>query len=139
MAKRTKVRTTEKEKRAAPKAIFPTFFMTGFECSTFLWKDRERKDYVALTAHDRFLDEDYAGVERLGFKAVREAIEWPLVDQGGGRYDFSRAERILDALERHRVTPIWDLFHYGLPDDCDPFSDECRERFVAYCRAAAEL
>ncbi len=139
MAERTKVRTTEAEKRAAPKATFPTNFMTGFECSTFLWKDHLRKDYVSLTAHDRFLDADYADVERHGFKVVREAVQWPLVDRGGGRYDFSHTERVLDALERHRVTPIWDLFHYGLPDDCDPFSDECRERFVTYCRAVAEL
>ena len=34
-------------------AIFPTFFMAGFECSTFVWKDRERKDYVAATGHDQ--------------------------------------------------------------------------------------
>jgi beta-glucosidase/6-phospho-beta-glucosidase/beta-galactosidase len=139
MAERTEVRTTEEEKRAAPKAIFPTFFMTGFECSTFLWKDRQRKDYVSMTAHDRFLEHDYAGVDRLGFKVVREAIQWPLVDLGNAGYDFSRTERILAALERHGLTPVWDLFHYGLPDGCDPFSDECRERFVAFCRAVAEL
>jgi hypothetical protein len=25
--------------RASHDAIFPTFFMAGFECSTFVWKD----------------------------------------------------------------------------------------------------
>jgi hypothetical protein len=36
-----------------------------------LWKDRERKDYVSMTAHDRLLEQDYAGVDRLGFKGWR--------------------------------------------------------------------
>src|SRR5690349_9322996 len=47
-------------------SIFPTFFMAGFECSTFIWKDRQRKDYVALTGHDRHLKQDYERLEELG-------------------------------------------------------------------------
>src|SRR5581483_5094518 len=27
------------------RGLFPTFFFTGFECSTFIWKDRKRRDY----------------------------------------------------------------------------------------------
>lgn len=119
-------------------SIFPTFFMAGFECSTFVWKDRKRKDYVAITGHDRHLAEDYDRVEDLGIGVVREAIRWPFVDKGRGQYDWSSVDPIIAALKRCRITPIWDLCHYGFPDDCDPFSDECRERFVNYCRAAAE-
>ena len=29
--------------------IFPTFFLSGFECSTFIWKDVGRRDLVAET------------------------------------------------------------------------------------------
>jgi beta-glucosidase/6-phospho-beta-glucosidase/beta-galactosidase len=116
--------------------IFPTFFMAGFECSTFIWKDGRRRDYVKLTGHDRHLEKDYECLMDLGIGVVREAIRWPLVDQGGGRYDWSTVEPVLDALNTCHLTPIWDLCHYGFPDDCDPFSDECRERFVAYCEAA---
>ena len=68
-------------------AIFPTFFMAGFECSTFVWKDRERKDYVAATGHDRHLKADFAAAMDLGIGVVRAAIRWPQVDLGGGRYD----------------------------------------------------
>jgi beta-glucosidase/6-phospho-beta-glucosidase/beta-galactosidase len=118
--------------------LFPTFFMTGFECSTFVWKDGERKDYLVLTAHDRHLEKDYQRVEELGISVVREAIRWPLVDRGGGRYDWGSVDSVLDALEACRITPIWDLCHYGFPDGCDPFSDDCRRRFIDYCRAAAE-
>ena len=120
-------------------AIFPTFFMTGFECSTFVWKDRERKDYVAATGHDRHLKRDYASAMDLGIGVVREAIRWSQVDLGNGRYDWSSVKAVQDAATECKITPIWDLCHYGLPDGCDPFSQECLDRFVAYCRAAAEF
>jgi beta-glucosidase/6-phospho-beta-glucosidase/beta-galactosidase len=119
--------------------IFPTFFMTGFECSTFVWKDHERKDYVAATGHDRHLKSDLAAAMDLGIGVVREAIRWPQVDLGNGRYDWSSVKEARDAATGCGITPIWDLCHYGLPDGCDPFSAQCLERFVAYCRAAAEL
>jgi len=118
-------------------ATFPTFFMAGFECSTFVWKDRERKDYVAATGHDRHLESDLAAAMDLGIGVVREAIRWPIVDLGGGRYQWSSVKAVQDAATKCKITPIWDLCHYGLPDGCDPFTDECRKRFVDYCRAAA--
>ncbi len=75
----------------------------------------------------------------LGVGVVREAIRWPQVDLGGGRYDWSSVKAAQDAATDCKITPIWDLCHYGLPDGCDPFSAECRERFADYCRAAAEF
>jgi len=120
-------------------SIFPTFFMGGFECSTFVWKDGERKDYVEATGHDKHLAADYAAAMDLGIGIVREAIRWPMVDLGGGKYDWSSVRAVQDAATACKITPIWDMCHYGLPDDCDPFSDDCRERFVDYCRAAAEF
>lgn len=121
-----------------PGAIFPTFFMAGFECSTFVWKDGQRKDFVALTGHDRHLEQDFERVEDLGIGVIREAIRWPMVDRGSGRYDWSGVDPVLDALQRCNITPIWDLCHYGFPDGVDPFSDECLRRFTDYCRAVAE-
>jgi hypothetical protein len=123
---------------ASEAAIFPTFFMVGFECSTFVWKDGERKDYVTVTGHDRHLESDYSAAMDLGIGVAREAIRWPQVDLGGGRYDWSSLNPVQRALTECNVTPIWDLCHYGFPDGCDPFSSECLERFVNYCRAAAE-
>jgi len=118
--------------------IFPTFFMAGFECSTFLWKDGQRKDYVALTAHDRCVREDYGRLMELGIGVAREAVRWPLIDQGGGKYDWRLLDPFIAAAEECHVTPIWDLCHYGFPDGCDPFSDACVRRFADYCRAATE-
>ena len=123
----------------SPDAIFPTFFMSGFECSTFVWKDRERKDYVAATGHDRHLKRDLAAAMDLGIGVVREAVCWPKVDLGNGRYDWSSVKAVQDAATECKITPIWDLCHYGLPDGCDPFSQECLDRFADYCRAVAEF
>jgi beta-glucosidase/6-phospho-beta-glucosidase/beta-galactosidase len=118
--------------------LFRTFFMAGFECSTFIWKDKERKDYVAITGHDRYLEDDYRQVQDLGIDVLREAIRWPLVDKGGGRYDWSSVDPFLEALDKYQLRAIWDLCHYGFPDGCDPLAADCLPRFVDYCRAAAE-
>lgn len=119
-------------------SLFPSFFMAGFECSTFEWKDQGRKDYLALTGHDRHFDDDCTKVKEAGMAVVRECIPWPFVDLGGGRYDWSRVDRTIDGLNACNLTPIWDLFHYGLPDECDPFDDSCHARFLDYAKAVAE-
>ncbi len=68
---------------------------------------------------------------------AREGIPWPLVDRDGC-YDFSSIDPMIEAMQQTQITPIWDLFHYGYPDDLDPFSNEFTDRFARYCRAAAE-
>jgi beta-glucosidase/6-phospho-beta-glucosidase/beta-galactosidase len=117
--------------------IFPTFFISGFECSTFDWGEQGRRDLVAETRHDKHVDEDYHLLRTLGIAVSREGIPWPLVDRRGS-YDFSRLDAYIAAMEREQILPIWDMCHYGYPDDVDPFSEEFTTRFADYCRAAAE-
>jgi beta-glucosidase/6-phospho-beta-glucosidase/beta-galactosidase len=117
--------------------IFPTFFLSGFECSTFIWKDQGRRDLTAETQHYQCADEDYAFLRSLGIAVAREGIPWPLVDRDGS-YDFSGLDPLIAAMNRHQILPIWDLCHYGYPDGLDPFSLEFADRFAAYAQAAAE-
>lgn len=117
--------------------IFPTFFLSGFECSSFRWRNRERRDLVDETQHRQHAMEDYRMLRDLGIGVAREGIPWPLVDRKGC-YDFSSIQPMVDAIRETKVVPIWDLCHYGYPDDLDPFSDRFVERFASYCRAAAE-
>jgi beta-glucosidase/6-phospho-beta-glucosidase/beta-galactosidase len=117
--------------------IFPTFFLSGFECSTFVWKDKGRRNLTAELAHDVHADEDYRMLRPLGIAVAREGIPWPMVDRGNGEYDFSAIDGFLAAQRRHRILPIWDLCHYGYPDGLDPFSDAFVPRFAAYAKAAA--
>ena len=118
--------------------IFPTYFLSGFECSTFDWKDQGRRDLVAETRHREHAREDYDILRSLGIAVSREGIPWPFVDRGDGNYDFSPVDPLLDAMNACRIVPIWDLCHYGYPDDLDPFDADFVDRFARYCRAAAE-
>jgi len=117
--------------------LFPTFFLSGFECSTFWWKDVGRRDLADETHHLAHADEDYAMLRPLGIAVAREGIPWPLVDKEGV-YDFSYIDPYLTAQRRHQILPIWDLCHYGYPEELDPFTDAFTERFAAYAKAAAE-
>ena len=122
---------------ASRDGLFPTFFLSGFECSTFVWKEGGRRDLNAEIQHYGHADEDYAMLPTLGIGVAREGIPWPLVDRGDGDYDFTAIDGFLAAQRRHRVLPIWDLCHYGYPDGLDPLGDAFTERFAAYARAAA--
>ena len=116
--------------------IFPTFFLSGFECSTFDWKDVGRRDLVAETAHREHARADHALLAELGIAVAREGVPWPFVERGG-EYDFSVLDPFIEAMNAARVEPIWDLCHYGYPDDTDPFAPDFADRFARYCRAAA--
>jgi beta-glucosidase/6-phospho-beta-glucosidase/beta-galactosidase len=117
--------------------IFPSFFLSGFECSTFDWKGKGRRDLAAELQHYSHADEDYAMLPRLGIAVAREGIPWPLVERSAGEYDFSVIDAFLDAQRRHQILPIWDLCHYGYPDFLDPYDDAFSLRFAAYAKAAA--
>jgi beta-glucosidase/6-phospho-beta-glucosidase/beta-galactosidase len=118
-------------------SIFPTFFLSGFECSTFKWMDGRRRDLADETKHYDHVDEDYRILAEYGFGVAREGVPWPFVDHGDG-YDFSPVEPFLQAQKKHKVLPIWDLCHYGYPDHLHPFREGFIEAFADYARAAAE-
>ena len=48
--------------------IFPTFFLSGFECSTFEWGDKGRRDLSAELQHYAHADGDYAMLGALGLE-----------------------------------------------------------------------
>ena len=117
--------------------MFKSFFFAGFECATGYNARGDWIDQVAATHHDKHAAEDYQRLREVGIFAAREAIRWPLVDRGQGEYDFSSVERFLDSSQACGIEVIWDLFHYGYPDDLDLFSEEFPRRFSNYCHAAA--
>ena len=119
----------------AREGIFPTFFLSGFECSTFIWKDQGRRNLCDETGHAEHVQEDYALLRSLGIAVAREGIPWPLVDRGAS-YDFTCLEPFIDAMNRNQILPIWDLCHYGYPDDVDPLAPDFAERFRSYAQAA---
>jgi beta-glucosidase/6-phospho-beta-glucosidase/beta-galactosidase len=117
--------------------IFPTFFLSGFECSTFVWKEQGRRNLIEETRHHDHAAEDYAMLRKLGIAVAREGIPWPSVDRDG-TYDFSCIDPMIEAMNACKILPIWELCHYGYPDGLDPFGADFVDRFASYARAAAE-
>lgn len=116
---------------------FRSFFMGGFECATGPNRHGNPMDQVCATQHDRFVAEDYRLLSKRGIRTVREGVRWPLVDIEG-RYDFDSLDPMLQAAEDEGMELIFDLFHYGYPEDLDIFSPEFVTRFEEYCRACAK-
>jgi hypothetical protein len=117
---------------------FKSFFQAGFEGSTGYNRHGQWIDQVCATQHDLFVEQDYLRLREVGIQTVREVVRWPLVDRGG-RYDFSTVEPLLAAAARHGMEIIYDLFHFGYPDDIDLFSDDFPPRFADYCYAVASF
>lgn len=118
---------------------FPSIFLAGYECSTHRRWDHERLDLIAATQHDRYCERDYALAVRHGIRAARDGFRWHLIETEPGRYDWSSVRPMIQAARRQGVRVIWDLCHYGYPDDLDIWSDEFLERFSAFCYAATKL
>jgi hypothetical protein len=118
---------------------FRSFFMGGFECSTHRLRSGRRLDVVAATAHDRFARADYRRLVDVGIKTSRDGIRWHLIEKAPGVYDFSSVLPMLAAARETGVEVIWDVLHYGWPDDLDIFSDEFVRRFARFARAFAAL
>jgi beta-glucosidase/6-phospho-beta-glucosidase/beta-galactosidase len=118
---------------------FRSFFMGGFECSTHRLRSGRRLDVIAATAHDRFALEDYRRLAGVGMRTARDGIRWHLIERSPGTYDFSSVLPMLRAAREAGVQVIWDVLHYGWPDDLDIFSDAFVSRFADFAAAFAEV
>ncbi|MEG3910797.1 beta-glucosidase [Microcoleus sp. w2-18bC1] len=119
--------------------MFQSFFMGGFECSTHKLLSGKRLDVTAATGHDKFVAADYQRLQEKGIYTVREGLRWHLIEQTPGKYDFSSSLPIIRAARDMKMQVIWDLFHYGWPDDIDIFSPEFVSRFASMVRAFMEV
>lgn len=114
------------------------FWMGGFESSCHRNSKGKRLDMAAATHHDSRVYEDYLLLRSFGFTTARDAIGWPLVERDG-IFDFRSFVSMLDASERAGVQIIWDIFHFGWPDDIDIFSSAFVSRFARLCHEVAKL
>ena len=118
-------------------AIFRSFFLGGFECSTHRLASGRRLDLIQATRHDEFAARDYRLLQRHGIRTARDGLRWHLIEQAPYVYNFASAVPMLEAARTTRMQVIWDLWHYGWPDDIDIFSAQFVDRFAGYAKAAA--
>jgi beta-glucosidase/6-phospho-beta-glucosidase/beta-galactosidase len=119
--------------------LFNSYIMGGFECSTHRTKSGKRLDLIAATKHDEFAEPDYRRLLSLGMNTARDGVRWHLIEKEPYRYDFSSLEKQLQAVQNTGIQIIWDLFHYGFPDDLDLFSPNFIERFARFCGATVKF
>ena len=118
--------------------LFPSFFLGGFECSTHLSTEGHRLDVIAATQHDLRAGEDYALCVGVGVRAVRESARWPILDRGGD-VDLEPVRRLARLGRETGVVQLWDLMHYGYPDDVDLFASDFPGRFARFAGAVARI
>ena len=118
---------------------FRSFFMGGFECSTHRLRSGRRLDVIGATQHDRFARQDYQRLVDAGIRTARDGIRWHLIEQTPGRFEFDSVLPMLTAARETGVQVVWDVLHYGWPDDIDIFSDAFVRRFADFSRAFAEV
>jgi beta-glucosidase/6-phospho-beta-glucosidase/beta-galactosidase len=112
--------------------------MGGVESSCHVNRFGRRVDMIEVTQHDTQASRDYALLREQGIRTVRDGLRWPLIDASGG-HDFSSFVPMLTAAREQGIQVIWDLCHYGWPDDLDVFSPSFVNRFARFARAVAEL
>jgi beta-glucosidase/6-phospho-beta-glucosidase/beta-galactosidase len=119
--------------------LFSSFFMAGFECSTHRRRDGHRLDLLAATQHDRFVEQDYRQVVAHGMRTVRDGLRWHLIETSPGRYDWSSFLPGLRAARDLGIQVVWDLCHYGYPDDLEIWDAAFVDRFARFAEAAARV
>jgi len=112
--------------------------MAGFECSTQINAAGVRLDMTAALEHDVLATADYRRLHEVGIATARDGLRWHLIDRGG-ELDWSSWIPMLEAARQEDVQVIWDLFHYGWPDDIDIFSPAFVDRFARFSREAGRM
>ena len=112
--------------------------MGGFESACHVNRAGRRLDMIEATQHDRQVREDYARLRQTRLGTARDTVRWHLVESVPHQYDFSSLAPFVEASRIEDVEIIWDLLHYGWPDDIDIFSDQFVTRFAAFSHATAQ-
>ena len=113
--------------------------MAGYECSTHIGPRRGRHDILKETLHDQQTLADYQLLEPFRIRTVREGLRWNVIEPRAGQYDFSSVRPMIQAAKTAGVQVIWDLFHFGWPDNLSPFSGEFVDRLEGLTRAFVRL
>lgn len=121
--------------KADPENPFRSFIMGGFECADHQNAFGERIDLIELTGHDRLINEDYERLREIDIITVREGIRWSKVEKEPFVYDWTHVEEIIIHAQRHDIQIVWDICHFGFPDDLTPLHPMFARRFAHLCRA----
>lgn len=118
--------------------LFNSFLLAGFESACHINRAGLRLDMLALTQHDIQAARDYALLSDFNICTVRDGLNWPIIERNGN-FDFSSVVPMLRAANQHNIQVIWNISHYGCPDELDLFSPTFVDRFAKYCSQVARF
>ena len=118
-----------------PNNPFQSFWWAGYECTDQLNCFGNRVDFLPLTGHLKKIEADYQQLDPFAIRTVREGIRWSQVEKKAYQYDWSVVEQMLITGKHQGIQQIWDLCHFGYPDDLTPLHPMFARRFAALCRA----
>lgn len=119
--------------------LFKSYVIGGFECSTHRNSAGKRIDVIAATEHDRYAKRDYKRLLETGMQTARDGTRWHLIEKSPYEYDWSSVINQVRAARETKIQVIWDLFHYGYPDDLDILSPQFIDRFSAFAAEFTKL
>jgi hypothetical protein len=99
----------------------------------------KRLDLIDSTRHDQLAASDYLRMTEIGMRTARDGARWYLIEREPYQYDFSSLKNQVYAARETGIEVIWDLFHYGYPQDLDIFSPAFPERFARFSAAVTEF
>ena len=118
---------------------FHSFWMAGYECADHLNAFGIRVDLINTTGHLPLIDVDYKNLSPFKISTVREGIRWSQVETKPYQYDWSVVGTMIQAGKANNIQQIWDLCHFGFPDDLTPLHPQFTNRFVALCTAFVDF
>ncbi|MDQ6812160.1 MAG: amine oxidase [Bacteroidota bacterium] len=118
---------------------FSSFWMAGYECTDKLNAFGNRVDFLHQTGHLQLIDHDYQLLSAFNIKTVREGIRWSQVEKRAYQYDWSTVKYMLERGKAHGIQQLWDVCHFGFPDDLSPLHPMFARRFAALCRAFVKM
>ncbi|GAB3492562.1 family 1 glycosylhydrolase [Spirosoma knui] len=118
---------------------FQSFWWAGYECTDQLNCFGNRVDFLPLTGHLQRLESDYQDLSPFTIRTVREGVRWSQVEKTPYRYDWSVVEQMLQEGHRQGIQQVWDLCHFGYPDDLTPLHPMFARRFAAFAQAFVQF
>jgi hypothetical protein len=118
---------------------FKSFWIGGLECATHHLQNGKRLDVLQSSRHEEFFEQDFARLRAQGFQTLRSGLRWHRIETASGCYDFSSVLPMLQAAQAQDMQVIWDICHYGWPDDIDVMTSAFVRRFARFASAFAHL
>jgi hypothetical protein len=116
-------------------SLFRSFWWAGYECTDQQNAFGNRVDFLTLTGHLDRLDDDYRDLVQFQIQTVREGVRWSQVETRAYQYDWRVVRHMLQRGRALGIQQIWDLCHFGYPDNLTPLHPMFARRFAAFCRA----